>query len=167
MQRIRKQTIHTLTLAFAAMLASGTALADKPDWVGGDKSGKHEQKRDDHQGRDDRRDDRGEGDRRPHFGDREREIGHEYFAEQFRKGRCPPGLAKKHNGCMPPGQARKWTMGRPLPRDVIFYDLPHSVLIQLSPPPARHRYVRVASDILLIAIGTGMVVDAIEDLGNM
>jgi hypothetical protein len=23
------------------------------------------------------------------------------------RGRCPPGLAKKHNGCMPPGQARK------------------------------------------------------------
>jgi len=22
-------------------------------------------------------------------------------------GRCPPGLAKKHNGCMPPGQAKK------------------------------------------------------------
>ena len=22
-------------------------------------------------------------------------------------GGCPPGLAKKHNGCMPPGQARK------------------------------------------------------------
>jgi hypothetical protein len=21
---------------------------------------------------------------------------------------CPPGLAKKHNGCMPPGQAKKW-----------------------------------------------------------
>jgi hypothetical protein len=23
------------------------------------------------------------------------------------RGRCPPGLAKKHNGCMPPGQAKK------------------------------------------------------------
>ena len=23
------------------------------------------------------------------------------------RGSCPPGLAKKHNGCMPPGQARK------------------------------------------------------------
>lgn len=170
MQRMRKQTIRTLTLALAAMLASGTVLAEKPDWAGGGKSGKHEQKRDDHQGREDRGDtqhDRREGDRRPYFGDREREIGHEYFAEQFRKGRCPPGLAKKHNGCQPPGQAKKWAMGRPLPRDVIYYDLPHSMLERLGPPPARHRYVRVASDILLIAIGTGMVVDAIEDLGNM
>jgi hypothetical protein len=26
-------------------------------------------------------------------------------------GGCPPGLAKKHNGCMPPGQARKLARG--------------------------------------------------------
>lgn len=26
-------------------------------------------------------------------------------------GGCPPGLAKKHNGCMPPGQARKLLRG--------------------------------------------------------
>ena len=26
-------------------------------------------------------------------------------------GGCPPGLAKKHNGCMPPGQARKLAQG--------------------------------------------------------
>ena len=26
-------------------------------------------------------------------------------------GGCPPGLAKKHNGCMPPGQAKKLHRG--------------------------------------------------------
>ena len=26
-------------------------------------------------------------------------------------GGCPPGLAKKHNGCMPPGQAKKLRRG--------------------------------------------------------
>ena len=25
---------------------------------------------------------------------------------------CPPGLAKKHNGCLPPGQARKLARGQ-------------------------------------------------------
>jgi Ni/Co efflux regulator RcnB len=39
--------------------------------------------------------------------------------------------------------------------------------VQLGAPPAGHRYVRVATDILLIAVGTGMVVDAIEDLDRM
>ena len=27
-------------------------------------------------------------------------------------GGCPPGLAKKHNGCMPPGQAKKLSRGQ-------------------------------------------------------
>jgi hypothetical protein len=27
-------------------------------------------------------------------------------------GGCPPGLAKKNNGCMPPGQARKLSRGQ-------------------------------------------------------
>ena len=80
---------------------------------------------------------------------------------------CPPGLVKKNNGCMPPGQAKKWRRGYPLPHDVVYYDLPSTVVIQLGRPPEGHRYIRVASDILLIALGTGMIVDAIQDLNNM
>jgi len=38
--------------------------------------------------------------------------GHDYeFNNGYDNGRCPPGLAKKHNGCMPPGQARKLARG--------------------------------------------------------
>ena len=33
--------------------------------------------------------------------------------------------------------------------------------------PAGHKYVRVAGDILLIAIGSSMIVDAIQDLGRI
>jgi hypothetical protein len=33
-------------------------------------------------------------------------------AYDYGYGRCPPGLAKKHNGCMPPGQARKLARGQ-------------------------------------------------------
>ena len=53
-----------------------------------------------------------------YFSDDQRTVVRNYYSEQFRVGRCPPGLAKKNNGCMPPGQARKWTIGQPLPRDV-------------------------------------------------
>lgn len=101
------------------------------------------------------------------FGDRQRSVVREYYTEQFHHGHCPPGLAKKGNGCMPPGQARKWRMGYPLPRDVVYYELPPQVIIDMGPPPAGYKYVRVAADILMIAVGTGMVVDAIEDLSNM
>jgi Ni/Co efflux regulator RcnB len=102
-----------------------------------------------------------------HFGDQHRRIAHDYYGEQFRSGHCPPGLAKKNNGCMPPGQARKWAVGRPLPRQVVYYDVPPSLVVQFGRPPSGYRYVRVASDILLIALGTGMVIDAMQDLGRM
>ena len=41
--------------------------------------------------------------------------------------------------------------------------LPKSVCVGTI-PPSGYRYVRVASDILLLAVGTNLVVDAIEDL---
>ncbi len=88
-----------------------------------------------------------------------------HHAGYYQGGHCPPGLAKK--GCIPPGQAKKWRRGHPLPSDVIFHELSHRMVRQLGRPPAGHRYVRVAHDILLIAVGTGMVVDAVYDLNNM
>lgn len=163
-------------VALIATFAAGSALADKPEWAGGGKPDKHQQneRRGDNDYRERRGDDRVSRHRdsdRPrvniHFGDRERIVIREYYSERVRTGRCPPGLAKKGNGCVPPGQAKKWSVGRPLPRDVIFYDLPPAIVVELGVPPPGHRYVRVAADILLIAIGTGMVVDAIEDLGRM
>ena len=53
-----------------------------------------------------------------YFGDQQRVVVREYYGKQYSAGRCPPGLAKKNNGCMPPGQAKKWAIGQPLPRDV-------------------------------------------------
>jgi Ni/Co efflux regulator RcnB len=102
-----------------------------------------------------------------HFDDRQRTIVREYYTGEFRSGHCPPGLAKKNNGCMPPGQAKNWHIGQPLPREVVYYDLPPALVVRIGTPPAGHRYVRVAADILLIAIGTGMVIDAIADLSSM
>ena len=153
MNRVNAASKCALALALAGMLAIGPAMAEKPSWAGGGKA------------------DRAEGSsresvRRNHFDERQRVIVREYYGEQHRAGRCPPGLAKKHNGCMPPGQARKWHIGQPLARDVVFHAVPQSVVVQLGQPPSGHRYVRVASDILLMAIGTGMIVDAIRDLGR-
>jgi hypothetical protein len=157
------------------MLAIGPVMADKPEWAGKGKGGSHDRadRRDEQKGerRGDDREARRDGDRhsegkRGHFEERHREVVREYYVEQTRGGRCPPGLAKKRNGCMPPGQAKKWRMGRPLPRDVVYYQVPRPLLVQIGPPPSGYRYVRVATDILMIAIGTGMVVDAIQDLGR-
>ena len=87
-----------------------------------------------------------------------------YYSLPENRGYCPPGLAKKGTGCLPPGQAKLWRKGEPLPRGVIYYDVPRAVVLALGVPPFGYKYVRMASDILLIAIGTGMVIDAMEDL---
>lgn len=100
------------------------------------------------------------------FSGGQRDYLQRYYAEQFRLGNCPPGLAKKNNGCQPPGQAKKWRVGYPLPGDVRYYDLPSAVLGQMGRVPDGYRYVRVANDILMLAVGTGLVVDAISNLGD-
>ncbi len=99
-----------------------------------------------------------------HFDDRARNAVRRYFSEHWRSGHCPPGLVRNGKRCEPPRAPRKWAVGKQLPRGVIFYDLPPRVIEVLGPPPPRHRYVRVANDILLITTGIGMVVDAIADL---
>jgi hypothetical protein len=95
--------------------------------------------------------------------DARRIIG-EYYGTMARKGKCPPGLARKNNGCLPPGQAKKWVAGQPLPAEVKYSRLPPDLLKRLPPVPPDHRYVRIAGDVLLIAIGTRMVIDAVEDI---
>ena len=96
------------------------------------------------------------------FGSDDRRIVMDYFGGLARRGDCPPGLTKKNNGCRPPGQVKKWKKGHPLTDR--YYDLPDELVIRLPVPPPNHRYVRVAGDILMIAIGTGMVMDAMEDI---
>ncbi len=159
----------------AALLAfTATAvMAEKPEWAGKGKREDREDRRDSDRGGNQQRDDR-YGRQGPsvqvrvggYFHDRQRNEAHGYYREQYQSGKCPPGLAKKNNGCMPPGQARKWNMGQPLPRDVQYYPVEPSVRARLGVPPAGHEFVRVASDILMIAVGTSMVVDAIQDLGG-
>lgn len=143
--------IIQLALAFGILLALGAApaLAEKPDWAGEGKG----------QGK-------GKGGKK-YFDDDKRAEVRGYYDEEFRGGHCPPGLAKKRNGCMPPGQAKKWRVGRPLPQDTVVYDVPPALVVKIGVPPEGYKYVRVAADILLIAVGTRMVADAITDLGRM
>ncbi len=179
MRRFALLVSLALALTFSVVFVASPALADKPSKAGGKGAEKHGEKETkgkqkegkQKQGKGHDREVSGEQDTHgvmssQHFSEENRIFIHNYYGDRFRGGHCPPGLAKKGNGCMPPGQAKKWMVGRPLPRDIVFYDLPPEVLVQLGPVPSRHRYVRVASDILMITVGTGMVVDAIEDIGR-
>ena len=100
-----------------------------------------------------------------HFDAKHHTAAHAYYSEQFQRGKCPPGLAKKNNGCVPPGQAKKWTVGQPLQRDVVHHRVPATVVAQIGQPPAGQRYVRVGNDLLLVSNRTGIVLDALQGLG--
>lgn len=99
------------------------------------------------------------------FADDDREAAREYFVERHGHGNCPPGLAKKHNGCLPPGQAKKrYSVGHPLPPEVVFVTPPVELTAKLRPCPPGYRYVVVDGDLVKLAVGTKLVVDAIEGL---
>ncbi|MCF8167012.1 MAG: hypothetical protein K9K38_04215 [Rhodoferax sp.] len=149
-----KSSFLGLTLATLLFAYLAPAAAAKPEWAGQGHGKKHQEQHE----------------KAPevqigsYFHEDQRHAAVRFYGEQQSKGHCPPGLAKKKNGCQPPGQAKKWSKGQPLPRDLTRYPVPKEVLVKIGVPPAGYRYVRVANDLLLIAIGTSMVVDAIEDL---
>ena len=101
-----------------------------------------------------------------YFSNQRQQVVRDYYRPEFASGHCPPGLAKKHNGCLPPGQAKQWKRGARLPAGVVTYPVPAELRVRVGTPPAGHEFVRVAGDILLIAVGSSMVIDAIEDLGR-
>jgi Ni/Co efflux regulator RcnB len=99
------------------------------------------------------------------FIDTQREAAHSYFVKQHGRGNCPPGLAKKNNGCLPPGQAKKrYVVGHSLPRGIVVGDLPVELSIRIGPAPAGYRYGILDGDLVKLAVGTTLVVDAIEGL---
>jgi Ni/Co efflux regulator RcnB len=170
------QTTRGHSLAAAILVATvcwmAPAQAGKPEWAGGPHAkGKGDVEKHSVQVKEPGRGGKQDAARAHsvtmggYFGEPQRAAARSYFDNGRRGGKaCPPGLAKKNNGCMPPGQARKWAVGQPLPREVTYHPVPQQLVVTLGVPPAGHRYVRVAADILLIAVGTRMVVDGMQDL---
>ena len=148
-------TRSALLAASLALCLNAPALAEKPDWAGQGKGKGHNKEA------------KGSAKHTVYFTDSHRGYVTTYYRDEYRGGKCPPGLAKKNNGCMPPGQAKKWRVGQPLPAGVVIYDLPPALVVKLGPPPAGQKYVRVAADILLIAVGTSIVIDAMSDLSRL
>lgn len=154
-------SIPALVVAIAAAVAFAPALADKGGEHGHGHGNGHGQG------------ERGEHGRRDvkelpvggYFNDRNRVAVRKYFADQYGHGKkCPPGLAKKHNGCMPPGQERHLALGQPVPSGVTMYPVPQPVIVQLPPAPYGYRYARVGNDIVLVRIDTRLIVDVIAGL---
>ncbi len=56
------------------------------------------------------------------FRDRDRDGRDDRFENRFGANACPPGLAKKQNGCLPPGQAKRmFREGQRVPNGYNYY----------------------------------------------
>jgi len=154
-----------ITAALAGSFYATPATAGKPSWAGNnaEEHGKSHKKHKAHK--------KGKAKSKTskhgkHFHDKDADVMRHYYQNDSRNGKaCPPGLAKKNNGCMPPGQTTKqWTSGEPLPHNLRRYDLPRDLVSRLPIPPQGQRYVRILTDILLVDSNTDVVIDAIVDI---
>jgi hypothetical protein len=142
-------------LAVVALALSGTVQADKPD--------KHDRPENADKGKHKDRD--AGSDVTLVFTSDQRDRARGFFVETYGRGNCPPGLAKKRNGCLPPGQAkRRYTVGRPLPSGIAVQPLPGELSVRIGPAPSGYRYAIVDGDLVKLVVGTLLVVDAIEGL---
>lgn len=90
-----------------------------------------------------------------------------YQQEYYGRGSCPPGLAKKNNGCMPPGQANKlYAVGQPWPPTLVFQPLPGPLLGRIGPPPPGYGYGYYGGDVIMYALAGLLVVDIVVTLGR-
>jgi hypothetical protein len=100
-----------------------------------------------------------------YFNDDHRRYAREYYVQHYGSGKsCPPGLAKKNNGCMPPGHARSYEVGQALPSGVQYYSVPQPVVTYLPPAPYGYQYVRVNNDIVLMSTRDRIIVDVLRNL---
>jgi hypothetical protein len=88
-----------------------------------------------------------------------------WYVEKYGRGKCPPGLAKKGNGCLPPGLAKKrYVIGQPLGPGIVYGAVPPELSARIGRPPDGYLYVTLDGNLLKLAVGTLLVVDAIDGL---
>lgn len=99
--------------------------------------------------------------------DHDRSLVQTYYRSEYAAGRCPPGLAKKNNGCLPPGQAKKmWRIGQPLPPGVAWHPIQRDLWTQLTPPPYGYDYVQVDDNIVLMATTSRVIAALLGNIGR-
>lgn len=174
----RKNTMITLSrfnssqrlvaLAIATLMVAAPSFAkdkEDKDKDHGNGHGKHAQKREAKEDKKDMKREREEIKQGAYFNDQHRTVARQYYTQTYGDGKkCPPGLAKKNNGCMPPGQTGKWVVGQPIPRGVTVYSVPQPVITQLPPAPIGYRYARIGGDIVLVRQQNNVIVDIIVGL---
>jgi hypothetical protein len=82
---------------------------------------------------------------------------------------CPPGLAKKAVPCVPPGQAKKWQIGAPLPRGINYTVLNKDEWesLGLRRPADGTRYVMIDNQVVRMNQATREVLEAVAAVGRV
>lgn len=166
-----KFSLQIVTLAVASLLMAGAAIAKK-DGDDHEKGGKHSQKHEDKaEKRAEKSEKKAEKREREeikqgaYFNDQQRTLVRQYYTTTYSNAkRCPPGLAKKNNGCLPPGQAQDLVVGQPVPKNVTVYQVAQPVIRKLPAAPAGYRYERIGGDIVLVQQENNIIVDIIKGL---
>lgn len=182
-RKVYKMRSFSLVIVGALCALSVPTLAQKPDHGGQGKGGGHQNEKSDSvgQGKGGGAQNEGQGKSNDVNGrptnasptqivvlDRDRTLIRQHYYGQYAAGNCPPGLAKKESGCLPPGQAKKqWIMGQPLPQYVVYEQLPQVLVMQLTPLPTGYQYIRVDSDVLLLSLATRTIENVVFDLSNL
>ena len=99
------------------------------------------------------------------FGDRDREIIHNYYYGQTHKKQnkgVPPGLAKK--GGLPPGLQKQLVKRGQLPPGLQYQSLPHDLEKRLSRIPDDYARVMIEGSFVLFDKRTNVIFDVINDL---
>jgi Ni/Co efflux regulator RcnB len=153
-----------VVLAIASIFVAAPGFAKDKDDNGQGKGNKHSQKSEAKAEKQAAKQERKEVKAGAYFNEQHRARVREYYSKEYGDGRkCPPGLAKKHNGCMPPGQAQ-WDVGQHLPTGIPIYTVPQPVLVYLPAAPYGYRYNVIGNDIVLVQIQSNLIVDIIVDL---
>jgi Ni/Co efflux regulator RcnB len=155
---------RTISAAVLVTLLAGTAAVagTPPHWTSDQNRSEERDSRDRNQGRNHGRDYSGDRryarDPRPDWRNHDQRYEHRDIArERYRAGRYDP----------PRGYyTRHWHRGERLPR--AYYARPYVVYgyrdYRLYDPPRGYYWVRVGDDVLLTAIATGIVLDAVYSL---
>ena len=101
--------------------------------------------------------------------ERDRQIVYTYYRMEYASPRCPPGLAKQGNGCLPPGQVYAaprpvYVVGQRLPPTVVYQPVPPVLIERLEPVPPGYGYVQVDNDVLLMDMTSRVIADIVNDL---
>ncbi|HSF92693.1 MAG TPA: hypothetical protein VLA51_10895 [Paracoccaceae bacterium] len=80
---------------------------------------------------------------------------------------CPPGLAKKNNGCLPPGLAKKYILGQPLPYGVEYEFIYDRSRYGLPRVDGDWLYVLLGNEILRVADKDSVVLDVVRILSAL